>query len=339
MGCLLLPAGLAAQNDAYEKFKAAAHHAKAQGHYDEAEKAYLLALKEVEGLGDSDLRLVSALTDLGQLYDSQRRYDEAEKYFVRAVSASKTFVRKARDPQVEPLKSTIVAVPTERLAEFYSARKKFTEAESYYQQAFALWASDTKEKLLPRSNNASLVAMLGAMAVGSREEKSAQVCDRLAEIYIAQSRLSDAEAQYRRALAIREKEGTKPDHRLAASIGRLAMLCTREQKYEDAEPLYRRMLDITRKEFGAEQTQVAAVLQKMAAFYIAEGKYAEAEANFQSALEIYENTRGKGSTEAALTLEDLARLMRRMGRVADAERYDVRAKAIRDRNIVAPPAE
>jgi tetratricopeptide (TPR) repeat protein len=337
MGCLLLPAGIAAQNDAYEKYEAAAIHAKAQGRYDEAEKNYLLALKEVEGPAGSDTRTQNALTNLGQFYDGQRRYDEAEKNFVRALEAAKAFTRKSRDPQYEPIKMTMVTVSTERLAEFYATRKRYAEAEIYYQQAFAQWETEAKEKTMPRSNNAYLMAMLGALAVGSRPEKAAQVCDRLADIYIAQGRLADAEAQYRRALAIREKDAPKPNQKLAASFGRLALLCTKEQKYADAEPLYRRMLAITREEFGEEHPRVAAALQQIAVFYAVQGKYAEAEANFQAALEIFEKTRGKESTEVALTLENFARLMRRMGRVADAEKYDARARAIRDGNTVAPP--
>lgn len=337
--CCLLPAGLAAQSEAYEKYKAAAHHAKAQGRYDEAEKNYLLALKEVEGLESSDLRVVNALTELGQFCDSLRRYDEAESYFQRALAASNAFTRKVRDPQYEPLKSTIVAIPTERLAEFFAARRKLPEAESYYQQAFALWQTQAKEKVIPRASNASVIAQLGSLAVGSKVEKAAQVCDRLAEIYVAQGRLSEAETQYRRALTLREKEEPREERKLAASLGRLAMLYTREQKYADAEPLYRRKLEIARQEFGEGTAQVAAGLEQRAAFYSAQGKYAEAEADLESALGIYEKTRGKESTEAALTLEHLARLMRRMGRVAEAEKYEARAKAIRDRNTLAPPRD
>lgn len=333
---LLLPASLAVQNDAYEKYEAAAIHAKAQGRYDEAEKNYLLALKEVESLAGSDIRTQNALTSLGQFYDGQRKYDQAEKYFVRALEASNAFARKSRDPQYEPIKMTMVAVSTERLAEFYAARKRYSEAETYYQQAFARWETEAKEKVMPRSNNAFLMAMLGALAVGSRPEKAAQVCDRLADIYIAQGRLIDAEAQYRRALAIREKDAPKPDQKLAASFGRLALLCTKEQKYAEAEPLYRRMLAITREEFGEEHAQVAVALQQIAVFYAVQGKYAEAEANLQSALQIFEKTRGKESTEVAVTLENFARLMGRMGRIADAEKYDARARAIRDRNTLAP---
>ena len=57
-----------------------------QGHYAEAEKYYLAALKEAETFGPEDPRLPTRLNNLAELYRTQGKYAEAEPLYQRALA-------------------------------------------------------------------------------------------------------------------------------------------------------------------------------------------------------------------------------------------------------------
>ncbi|MGH8066817.1 MAG: tetratricopeptide repeat protein [Candidatus Entotheonellia bacterium] len=56
-----------------------------RGNYDKAERHYLSALKYAEGFESENNRLAQALNNLAAVYQSQKRYDEAEPLYERAL--------------------------------------------------------------------------------------------------------------------------------------------------------------------------------------------------------------------------------------------------------------
>ena len=65
---------------------AAGQEAYEQVRYDEAEKAWLLALQEAENFGPADPRLATSLDNLALLYHAQGNYAEAEPLYQRALA-------------------------------------------------------------------------------------------------------------------------------------------------------------------------------------------------------------------------------------------------------------
>ncbi len=345
--CCLLATMAAAQKDAYEQRRGEARAAQTAGRLAEAEQNYLAALEEAQAFGATDACLVNALTDLGQFYDGRRRYSDAEAYFRRALSAAEKLVQNSSDPAFEPVKTVLLAVVVDRLASFYAAQKRHAEAEANYLREIALWQKAAREEREPKrtkpisrrqSDDASQMALVGMLAVGSREERLARTWDNLAEVYLAQGRNHDAENTYQRALEVREQYEAPEDPRVTGSLSRLARLYARDRNFARAEPLYNRLLKLKQAAYGAEHPQIAAALNDLAVLYSGQGKYAEAEGYLQRCLAMYESTRGKESAEVAITLENYAKLLRRMERKDEAEKLEARAKAIRNKNTLTAPS-
>src|SRR2546427_1942840 len=85
----------------------------------------------------------------------------------------------------------------------------------------------------------------------------------LAELYRTRSKYAEAEALYKRALAIREKT-LGPDHpEVATSLNNLAVLYHDERKNAEAEALYKRALTIQEKTLGTDHLEVATSLNNL----------------------------------------------------------------------------
>lgn len=105
-------------------------------------------------------------------------------------------------------------------------------------------------------------------------------------LYVADGRLSEAEAFYRLSVAILEK-ALGPEHpEIAALLSRLAELYRDQHKYIDAEPVLRRLLAVREKELGPEHPTVARVLDELGLLYVAQGMYAQAEPLYRRSLAV-----------------------------------------------------
>ncbi len=132
----------------------------------------------------------------------------------------------------------------------------------------------------------------------------------LGRAYVAKGRWNEAEAVYRRALAISERRGGPEHPAVADSLNRLAGLYISPvgrvvfpDKLEQAEALLQRALAIQEKSLGPEHPAVAETLSNLAALYTTQRKYAQAEALLQRALAIREKSSGRGHPTAAQSLE------------------------------------
>jgi tetratricopeptide (TPR) repeat protein len=114
----------------YIVHESAGQDASLKGDYAEAERHYQAALAEAEKDGPANLRVISALHNLGMNYLLyQEKYDEAEKAFLREVDAAKK-VHGARHPDVLYALSDIT--------QLYIIRRRFNEAEKYNQEALEI---------------------------------------------------------------------------------------------------------------------------------------------------------------------------------------------------------
>jgi tetratricopeptide (TPR) repeat protein len=109
--------------------------------------------------------------------------------------------------------------------------------------------------------------------------------ENLADVLVKQAKLSDAEALYKRALALFEEKATgygrdfivtdtgldtTPD--LARIVDKLAAFYVKQGKYESAEPLYRQALQIWNTRMWGNTPEFAGRLVKLAQLYKDEGK-------------------------------------------------------------------
>jgi tetratricopeptide (TPR) repeat protein/CHAT domain-containing protein len=252
--------------------------------------------------GPDDARVGTALNNLAQLYQAQRRYAEAEPLFKRALAIAE----RALGPD-----HPTVGTALNNLAQLYQAQRRYAEAEPLFKRALAI-----AERALGPDHP----------TVGTR-------LNNLAQLYQAQRRYAEAEPLFKRALAIAEK-AFGPDHSdVGIDLNNLSALYYTQGRYAEAEPLIKRALAIDEKALGPDHPEVGARLSNLAQLYRAQGRYAEAEPLIKRALAITEESLGPNHPDVGMRLNDLAVLYYTQGRYAEAEPLYERALAIAERAL------
>ena len=139
---------------------------------------------------------------------------------------------------------------------------------------------------------------------------------RLASLYYAQGKYSDAEPLYLRALEIREQTLNKDLPAIALSFNSLGELYYAQGKYNEAEILYSRALEIREK---SNDPHVVSSLNNLAVFYMSQGKYNEAELIYLRVIETLEHQFGNNHPFMATVLNNLTNLYIFQGRYEEAE--------------------
>ena len=144
---------------------------------------------------------------------------------------------------------------------------------------------------------------------------------------------AQAEALFKRALALAETT-LGPDHpEVAMTLIRLALLQIQQKRYGEAEPLYLRALPILEKVLGAGHPSVAKFLNDLAGLRVKQRKYSEAEPLLKRALAIREKALGLDHADVATSLSRIALLYEAQGRYAEAEPLYLRAIQIKERTL------
>jgi len=117
------------QETQWDKHMAAAAKAYRQGHYGDAEKSIKAALKEAERFGPQDPRLATTLHNLGELYQVQGKYAEAEPLYKRSLAI--------REKVLGP-EHPYVATSLNNLASLYDTQGRYAETEPLYKRSLAI---------------------------------------------------------------------------------------------------------------------------------------------------------------------------------------------------------
>jgi tetratricopeptide (TPR) repeat protein len=141
----------------------------------------------------------------------------------------------------------------------------------------------------------------------------------LAALFQDANRLAEAEALYRRALAITEKSFGPNHPHIASVLNNLAPLLKDTNRLRDAETFLRRALSIHEKSLGPDHPEVATNLNNLAELYRAQSRDAEAQPPLERALSILEKSLGQEHPHVATSLNNLAQLYRAQGQYDKAE--------------------
>lgn len=258
-----------------------------------------LAIRE-KALGPSHPETMAILGVLGPIYRSLGRVAEAELLEKRARQTPHRADEHAADD---------VRLRNEAAA--HAAQDRHAEAELLYQRSIS--AADKKH--------------------GPEHPRIVHSLNPLAELYVKQSRLAEAEQLLKRALAIREKTNELAELHLQTALAHEMSAKTNRQQGRRAEA----DLDDKKAEearASARNTEngfTALSLNKLADFYFAQSRYREVEPLLKRALAITEKEKGADSEQAAGTVEKLAELYRAQRRYAEAEPLYKRALDLQER--------
>jgi tetratricopeptide (TPR) repeat protein len=248
-------------------------------------------------LGPDHPQTIQRAEDLGYVYVTAGRPDEAKALFDRVIRFKEAALSRKRDAATAELL---------QLGQLYKFAERYSEAETLYKRTLA-----TRE------------------AAGGPMQK--EVVDtlflHLGPLYSGQGRYAEEEAAYKRALAIQEKiQGSDPFSRIT-TVGIVAMLVGVYEhlgRYEDAEAFAKRYVAIVEKE--PTLGDLAFGLSELAKIHNARSRHAEAEVLYKRALAAEE--RNKTSGERLFLghyLNSLSDLYYRQRRYAEAEQLAKRA--------------
>jgi serine/threonine-protein kinase len=143
------------------------------------------------------------------------------------------------------------------------------------------------------------------------------------------ARAAEAEALYRRGLAILRAAYGERRFEMLHGLGNLAYLLTTQQRHDEALALLRQVLALRESLLGPDHESLAAARESIADVLAAQGRLGEAVALREEGLATWRRIMGPDHPLVAGSLQGLARLYARTGRAAAAESLLVEAVAIR----------
>jgi len=129
--------------------------------YPEAEKQFLIALKEAEKFPTDDWRLTQTLSNMAEIYRIQSKYSQATPYFRRLVEIS--------EESLGPDHPN-VAAHLNNLARNFRVQGMLVEAEPLYKRSLDIW-----EKNLEPDNSLVLFALKNYVALLKEMGRDAEV--------------------------------------------------------------------------------------------------------------------------------------------------------------------
>ena len=275
----------------------------AQGKYTEAEELLKRVLAIFEQTRGNEINIAATLGNLARLYDDQGHYSEEEAALKRALSIYQ---------RIRGENSAEVGHVLLQLGISSKNQARYGVAEEYLHHALA-----TYEQAAPSDSGLALTI------------------NALAAVLDLQGRRDEAEALYKRTLAVQE-QALGPDHPYVAdTLENLAIVYKDQARYQEAENLYKRALAINQKVHSANHPNIASASMNLANVYLAKGEYAEAEKQLIRALAIEDKVLGKNHPELLATLQNLGIAYTRQKKFSDAERAFKRALAIGEATLAS----
>jgi tetratricopeptide (TPR) repeat protein len=188
---------------------------------------------------------------------------------------------------------------------------------------------------LARAEEAFVAAIREAMELGTDNLRLASSLSNLGQLKYKQQDFAQADALFRRSLAIREHV-LGPEHQgVVQSIGNLATLQYTRGELGEAQTLFERALALSEKNLGPEHADLAPTLNNLARLHFKNNDLTSAGPLLDRLLVIKEQTHGAESMEVAAILASLARVRSAAGNHAAADELARRTLEIREQQC--PP--
>ena len=215
-------------------------------------------------------------------------------------AAAESLFRAARDIQRSALGPQTLEVATidVRLAEIFTRRGKYEEAEATAREALAI-----RERLMGPEHASTAVGMIS-----------------LAELLrFYRNQPVEAESLYHRAIEILRKQPRPRPALLSGALGGLESIAHWRGDHVRAEAFAREVLDAHRRALGAEHPIVAEAMETIAEHLAAQRRYSEAEDMLRASIALLQRTVGSEDFRTASTLITLGRVHAAAGRLDEAE--------------------
>jgi tetratricopeptide (TPR) repeat protein len=226
-----------------------------QGHYKEAESLFLKALHEAEN-ARNDRAAVQCLIGLGNIYQNQGHYDQAQAAYKRGSSLLKNV-------QNSDLISTVLL---HNLADSQIGLHRLREATETLTQA----------------------QRLATKVTTPHDELDGMIANSFGVAYFYQDKTGKAEDYFQEAIKIYSSNEDAFAADIAQSTNNLAEVHRRRHHFQDAEEFYNRSIGLTEQRLGSSHPDLIVPLENLATLYTEQKRYSEAEAAYHRTLAILE---------------------------------------------------
>lgn len=274
---------------------------KAENYQEEQEKAINYFLKVISLIEEKKLKkgveYLISITKLGSLYETQGRYEEAEKLYQGALSLRK-YLYGENDLEV--------ATSLKDLAGLYHVLANYEKARGLYLQALGI-----QEK-----------------ALSANDPDIANTLNHIGVTYHAEGNYQEAESLYKEALKRQEKILDTNLSDIANFTSNLALLYYEQGRYSEAESLFKEVLAFKKRLLGEQHPDIATALNNLGLVYYVQENYEQAELYLQQALSLRKHLLGNHHIDIAGSLNNLAKLYSVLLRHQEAKAYYQEALAI-----------
>ncbi len=311
------------------RFHDAGWRAMNKGWYDTAEREFGSAIRIAKRpeMGDSRV-LARSYSSLAWALQKQGRNAEAEPLARWALET-----REARfGANAEP-----VARSLNQVATIYLALDRFNQAEPLLRRVLAM------DKVASTTISLGGVIPMDASKSLTMIQEQAQSESLLGLGYVTQRRYAEAEADFARAVALREASQGSRHPETGDELNNLAWARLEQGKLAEARPSMEKSLDILEQSRGVQDPSVARTLDGLARIDAEQNNLPAAEAKYLRLIAIYEKLGPVQEPRLNEGLKRYADLLDRMGRPGEAGRVRGRslksignAKADGNGNFITP---
>ena len=270
---------------------------QARGAFDRADAMLRGALDRRIALGgEGSAATLAPLVALGELRAEQARYAEAEALLRRAMTIGHRELRPDDEHTLDAEKA---------LGAVLTSVGRFPEAIAILEQVVRMQA-----------------------AAAARSPGLSTTLTMLADAQFSLGRYADADALYRRALAIARRDHGERHPSVAENLSNLGAVELQWGHADKAEGYYREALAIVEGFYGRDHVKTAEALTQLSRALGPQQKFDEDAAILNESLTIRERAYGRIHPKIASTLTDVALVSLWAGRLDDAEAENRRAEAI-----------
>jgi CHAT domain-containing protein/Tfp pilus assembly protein PilF len=262
-------------------------------------------------LGESHLDVAYSTSRLGVIAYQQGQYDRAETLFTGALTIREAVL----GPQ-----HLEVAESVSDVASMLLLKGDYVRSESLLVRALDIF------ERAPAGSRTSAPD-------GDVDTLTGDVYNNLGFLYSRRRDYTRAEAQYLKAVAIRERTRGPNDLKVAETLASLGGMYSTSEQFEKAKATLRRALTIQESSLPANSPSLATTSYNLALVYLGQGDYPNAEPLFRRALSIDEQALDAQHPRIATRLVGLAEVLRLQGDYANADPLYERALAIRERAL------
>jgi CHAT domain-containing protein/tetratricopeptide (TPR) repeat protein len=304
----------------------------------------MLARADESGEAGKDVAIAEMHSKVASMLRAANRADDAAVHWEKAVAVFKGRASPEDEPYLTALEGLLKRYSG--LGEAEKARAMIADAmqdlqsQGQMQGKAALLLNNQQSRLEYDAGNYAEAERraLAALAIVERDgpatgPQAVEPLNNLARAERALASNTAAEDNYKRAIAILDKEGDAANSGILSD--NLAVLYGQTGRYDEAEIQHKRALQLLEQALGREHREVGRAAANFGVLLNDEGRYLEAEPLLRRGLTIAEASAPNDAVSIAITLDNLGGLLRQTGRQDEAMRHSRRALTLFEQALPA----